>query len=168
MGNGLRIRTATAADAPVLATLIDELNVHQGEPTGHVTAAAIRRDGFGERPEFQVLLAELDGRPVGYALFHPTWSTEDGQRGFYLYDLYVRETGRGAGVGKALMAALARLAKADGRTFLWWSSKVWNHEAQAFYGKLGAVEEEAKSHALFGPAFEALAANAPGEPGDPS
>jgi len=103
---------------------------------------------------------------VGCAVQGAYYST--GQRGFYLYDLYVRDTGRGVGVGKALMAALARIAKADGRTFVWWSSKVWNHEAQAFYGKLGAIEEESKSHALFGQAFEALAANAPGEPGNPS
>ena len=93
----------------------------------------MRRDGFGAHPEFGVLLAELDGGPVGYALYHPSWSTEVGERGFYIYDLYVRAGARGHGVGRALMAALAARAKAEGRTFLWWSSKAWNREAQAFY-----------------------------------
>lgn len=157
---GLRVRPAVAGDAEAIARLIEELNAHQGEPTGHVTAEAVRRDGFGAAPEFRVLLAERDGAVLGYALYHPSWSTEVGERGFYLYDLFVREQGRGQGVGQALMAALAAEAKAQGRTFLWWSSKPWNREAQAFYAGLGAIEEDSKAHALFGDAFEALAARA--------
>lgn len=156
MSDGLRIRAGVEADAPSIAQLIDELNADQGEETGHVTAEAVRRDGFGERPEFLVLLAELDGEPVGYALFHPTWSTEVGERGYYLYDLYVRGSARGHGVGRALMVGLAHAAAADGRSFLWWSSKAWNTAAQAFYGRLGAVEEAGKSHALYGDPLLAL------------
>jgi GNAT superfamily N-acetyltransferase len=158
MPEGLVVRRAVAADAALIAMMIDELNRHQGEETGHVTAEAVRRDGFGERPEFAVLLAELDGAPAGYALFHPSWSTEVGERGFYLYDLYVRDEARGHGVGRALMRALARTAKEEGRTFLWWSSKIWNEEARAFYRTLGGIEEDSRAHALFGEAFERLAA----------
>lgn len=157
----LAIRPATAADAELLALLIDELNMHQGEAKGHVTAEAVRRDGFGARPEFRVLLAELAGESVGYVLFHPSWSTEVGEPGLYIYDLYVRETGRGRGVGRALVAAVARLAKAEGRSFLWWCSKPWNREAQAFYARLGAIEEPIKAHAVFGDSFEALAGSDP-------
>lgn len=157
MASGLVVRRAVEADAPLIALMIDELNLHQGEETGHVTAEAVRRDGFGQRPEFAVLIAELDGAPAGYALFHPTWSTEVGERGFYLYDLYVRDAARGHGVGRALMQALARAAKAEGRTFLWWSSKPWNKGARAFYRTLGGIEEESLAHALFGEAFERLA-----------
>lgn len=157
MSGGLRVRPATEADAELVRTLIEELNRDQGEETGKVTAEAIRRDGFGPRPEFRVLLAELDGEPAGYALFHPTWSTEVGEPGFYVYDLYVREAARGRGVGRALMAAVARLAKAEGRSFLWWSSKPWNRVARAFYAGLGGVEEESRAHAIFGEAFERLA-----------
>lgn len=155
------MRRAIATDAPTIAALIEELNAHQQEPTGHVTTEAVARDGFGSRPEFAVLLAELGGEPVGYALYQPSWSTEVGERGFYLYDLYVRASARGHGVGRALMAALAARAKAEGRTFLWWSSKAWNREAQAFYRGLGAIEEEVRSHALLGDAFDALARAAP-------
>ena len=157
-GARVRIRPAVAADAATVAELIEELNRHQGEPTGHVTVEAVRRDGFGPAPEFRVLLAELDGRPQGYALFHPSWSTEVGERGFYLYDLYVREGARGHGLGRALLAALAATARDEGRTFLWWSSKAWNREAQAFYAGLGAIEEDVKAHAIFGEAFARLAA----------
>lgn len=157
MGGRVTVRAATAADAELLTAMIEELNLHQGEPTGHVTVDAVRRDGFGLQPEFRALIAELDGAPVAYALFHPTWSTEVGERGFYLYDLYVRESARGHGAGKALMAELARVAKAEGRTFLWWSSKPWNRQAQAFYAGLGGIEEDSRAHAIFGEPFERLA-----------
>ena len=156
MSENLRIRLATAADAAVVAALIEELNEHQGEEQGHVTAAAVARDGFGAHPEFRVLLAEHDGAPLGYALFHPSWSTEVGEPGLYVYDLYVRASARGHGVGRALMVALVHLARAEGRSFLWWNSKEWNREAQAFYRGLGAIEETVKAHALFGEPFEAL------------
>ena len=157
-GARVRIRPAVAADAATVAELIEELNRHQGEPTGHVTVEAVRRDGFGPAPEFRVLLAELDGRPQGYALFHPSWSTEVGERGFYLYDLYVREGARGHGLGRALLAALAATARDEGRTFRWWSSKAWSREAPAFYAGLGAIEQAVKAHAIFGEAFARLAA----------
>ena len=152
------IRRAGPDDVEILATLIEELNANQGEPTGKVTPEAVRRDGFGAVPEFQVLLAEVGGAVAGYALFHPSWSTEVGERGLYLYDLYVRDAARGHGVGRALMAAVAATAKAEGRTFLWWCSKEWNRDAQAFYARLGAIEENIKAHAIFGEAFERLAA----------
>jgi GNAT superfamily N-acetyltransferase len=156
---GLRVRPAVAADAEAIALMIEELNRDQGEETGHVTAEAVRADGFAAvPPEFRVLLAELDGWPAGYALFHPSWSSEHALRGFYLYDLYVRDAARGRGVGRALVAALAATAKAEGRAFLWWNSKEGNRRAQAFYRDLGAIEEPVKAHALFGQAFEALAA----------
>lgn len=161
MGDGVRIRPATAADAGLLAALIEELNADQGEEGGHVTAEAVRRDGFGASPEFRVLLAELDGRQVGYALFHASWSTEYAIAGFYVYDLYVREAARGRGVGRSLLAALSALARTEGRSFLWWNSKEGNERAQAFYRDLGATQEAVKAHALFGPAFEALAETAP-------
>src|SRR5215203_2225397 len=137
-GLRLRLRPAVAADAPLVQEMIEELNANQGEPLGHVTLEAVRRDGFGGRPEFKVLLAELDGVPVGYVLYHPSWSTEVGEPGLYLYDVYVRDRARGRGVGRALMAGMAAIAKEEGRTFLWWCSKPWNHAAQAFYAKLGA------------------------------
>ena len=59
-GGKLRIRPAAKADAPTVAVMIEELNAHQREPTGQVTAEAVQRDGFGPHAEFGVLLAELD------------------------------------------------------------------------------------------------------------
>ena len=158
----ITVRRATVDDVELLVTLIEELNAHQGDETGHVTAQAVRRDGFGAKPEFAALLAELDGEAAGYALYHPNWSTEAGVRGLFLYDLFVRDAARGHGVGRALMRAFAAAAKAEGRSFLWWTSKPWNRGAADFYAGLGAVEEDLRAHAIDGEAFERLAAGEPG------
>ena len=155
------VRLATPADADAVARLSDELNAGQGEPTGLFPAELIRREGFGPAPEFRILLAERGGEALGYALFHPTFATEFGQRGLFLYDLLVTGRARGRGVGRALVAGLAALARAEGRSFLWWCSRAWNREAQAFYARLGAIEEEVKAHAVFGEAFDRLVEEAP-------
>ena len=154
---GTTVRPATPADAEAIARLADELNASQGEPTGLFTPDLIRREAFRDHPEFGLLVAERAGEVVGYALFHPTFATELGQRGLYIYDLGVTSSARGQGIGRALVAGVARVAKVEGRGFLWWSTKAGNEGARAFYARLGAEEEESWSHALFGEAFEHLA-----------
>lgn len=157
----VRVRPAVPGDAELLARLVAELNRHEGYTTGECTAEVIRAHGFGERPEFRALVAELDGEPVGYAAFHPSFSTEYGQRGLYLEDLHVTEAARRRGVGRALMAAVAQAAADEGRTFVWWCSKPGNEVAAAFYAALGGIKEEIRAHAVFGPAFDALAGDGP-------
>lgn len=161
------VRPATAADATVLAELSRALNSELREPVGHVTDAAVARDVFGASPAgISVLLAELDGRPVGYALFHDAYESTYAARGVFLGDLYVRPEARRHGVGRALVAAVARAAKARDRSFVWWVSKAWNADAHAFYRTLGALDEPVVAHALTFGAFEALAAEA--EPDGPA
>lgn len=154
---GIAVRPAVPADAGLLARLVAELNAHEGCPTGECTAEVVRAHGFGEHPEFRALVAELDGAPAGYAAFHPSFSTEHGQPGLYLQDLYVVEAARRRGVGRALFAAVARAAAAEGRTFVWWCSRPGNAGASAFYAGLGGIEEPIRAHAVSGPAFERLA-----------
>ena len=160
-GAGATVRPATPADAEVLARFVAELNLHEGYPVGLCTAEVIRAHGFGDLPEIRALLAELDGRPVGYALFHPSFSTEYGQRGLYLQDLHVTAEARRRGVGRALFAAVARAAAGEGRTFVWWCSKPGNEGAAAFYTALGGNQEEIRAHAVSGPAVDRLVAGDP-------
>ncbi len=153
----LHIRAATADDAPTIAELGRELNLHQGDPVEHFTPAAVRRDGFGEAPQFNVLVAERDGRILGYALFCDAYESSYAARGLYLCDLYVRPQARRHGIGRALMAAVASAAKARDKSFVWWASKPWNSGAQAFYRALGARDEPVLAHVISDRALESLA-----------
>jgi GNAT superfamily N-acetyltransferase len=96
----------------------------------------LRDNIFGPRPYCEVLLAEDGGTVVGFALFFHNFSTWEGRRGIYLEDLFVRDRARGLGVGRRLMAALARLALERGcrRLDLWVLH--WN-PARRFYEELG-------------------------------
>lgn len=155
--DGLTIRRATIEDAEALARLTRGLNAHQGDPVGNFDAAVARRDGFGDAPCWTALIAERDGLAVGYAMFHPAYDAPHAARGLYLQDLYVDDKERRRGVGRALMAAVAREARRAGCVFFWWTAKQWNSEALAFYRGLGAAAETVVAHALFGEAFDRLA-----------
>jgi len=151
------IRAAVPADVPALAALGRELNAHQGDPVEHFTEEAVVRDAFGAPPAFDALVAEQGGRIVGYALFVDAYESGWAARGLYLGDLYVAPPARRGGIGRALVSALAREARARGKTYLWWVSKEWNAEAHAFYASLGAQSEPVVAHALTFEAFERLA-----------
>ncbi|HEV7734611.1 MAG TPA: GNAT family N-acetyltransferase [Candidatus Binatia bacterium] len=153
----LRIRPAVAADVSALADLVRELNAFHGDPVEHCTAETLLRDGFGQRPAFAVHVAELDGALVGYALYHDAYEPVYAARGVYMSDLMVTAAARGSGAGRALVAAVAAEARRRGASFVGWVSRAWNQDAQAFYRRLGAIEEPTISHAIAFEAFTTLA-----------
>ncbi len=135
----LNIRPATAADAALLKTLIGELA--EFEHLSHevvITEEDLRRDGFGPEPKFRALVAEWDGEPAGYALFYTTYSTFIGRAGLFLEDLFVRTQFRGKGIGKSLLAQVARIARDEHCYGLRWEVLDWNQPAIDFYLSLGA------------------------------
>lgn len=152
----LKVRMATERDVKALAELGRALNVHQRDPIEHFTAESIRRDGFGTDRRFETMIAEVDQTPVGYALFVDGYETAYAASGFYMCDLYVMPASRRSGVGRALVAAVAREARRRDRSFVWWASKMWNVEAQDFYAAIGAIAEPVVAHAVFGDALESL------------
>ena len=157
----LSIRPATVDDVPLIAQLIRELAEY--ERLAHAAIATedgLRGHLFGEYPAAEVLIAEADGEPAGFALFFHTFSTFRGQRGLYLEDLFVRPAFRGLGLGRHLMAALARVAlKRDCGRFEW-SVLDWNAPAIGFYHALGATGmDEWTVQRLEGDALHALAAH---------
>ncbi len=93
---------------------------------------------FGPRPTAEALLAECEGTPVGFALFFQNFSTFRGQPGIYLEDLFVRPEHRGRGIGKALLARLARIAVDRDCGRFEWAVLDWNTPAMGFYRALGA------------------------------
>ncbi len=134
----LTIRDATMADAALIWRLVWELADFDGEAQHvHTCEADIARDGFGETPLFHTLIAEWEGKPAGFALFFPYYSTWKGA-GLYLEDLYVRAEYRRRGIGAALLASVARAAQRKGLHFVRWAVLNWNESAIGMYRSLGA------------------------------
>jgi len=158
--DGLALRTATAADTPLLERMLQALLVEIGEPPRPEAAAAFARDGFGAHPAFTALIAERGGAPAGYALYWPTYDTESASRGGWLSDLYVLPEQRRHRVADRLMAELARRTAAAGGAYLVWLVHANNERARAFYRRLGEEFLPAIACICEGAAFEALAAEA--------
>jgi GNAT superfamily N-acetyltransferase len=158
----LSIRPANAGDVPRLNVLIHEFAEFEHLPVT-VTEANLLRDGFGEQPRFRVLVAEWDAQPAGYAFFFGYYSTFEGRAGLFLEDIYVREQYRGKEIGKALLARVAAIARAENCFGVRWQVLEWNTPAIEFYRKLGAeFLDERKTVNLQGDALERLARSAPG------
>ena len=158
----LRIRPAKIEDVPLLVTMIREFAEfeHQLE---HVTIREedLARDGFGGNPRFRTLMAEWDGQPAGYALFFPYFSTWVG-RGMFLEDLFVREKFRKRGIGRLLLAEVARIALEEQCHGIHWEVLDWNQRAIELYQGLGAEFLHQWKHVrLTGRPLERLAAQVP-------
>ena len=157
----LSIRPATADDVPLIRQLIAELAEYERLADAAVaTDDGLREQLFGAQPAAEVLIGEVDGQPAGFALFFHNFSTFLGKRGLYLEDLFVRPEFRGHGLGKHLMATLARLAVQRDCGRFEWSVLDWNELAIAFYRRIGAAGMDGWTvQRLEGDALHALAAH---------
>lgn len=154
------LRPATEADLDTIIELIRALAEYEREPDAvRLDRADLGRHLFGPRPYAEVILAETEaGASAGFALFFHNFSTWEGRPGIYLEDLFVRPQYRGEGYGKALLAALARLARERGCARLEWAVLDWNEPAIRFYRALGAVPlDEWTTYRLTGEALARLA-----------
>ena len=159
----VHVRFARPDDAATIVRFVRALAAFEHEPpeTVRLTEADVLRDGFGPQPRFETLIAELRGVPAGFALFSPNYSTWEGRPGLYLEDLFVDEQMRGSGVGRALMAACARVAADRGWRRLELAVLDWN-PAREFYSGLGMQHSRAwLPYRLEPGAVTALAAAAP-------
>jgi GNAT superfamily N-acetyltransferase len=133
------IRPAKPEDGELLANLVRELAVYEKlEDFAKATAADFRRHLFGPHAVAEAAIAEFDGEAVGYAIWFPTFSTFRGQAGVYLEDIFVRTAFRGRGIGKALLATVAKVAVDRGYGRMEWAVLDWNSPAIGFYRSLGA------------------------------
>lgn len=130
------------ADVPAVAQLATEFAQHMralGDTSPlRLDAAALHHDGFGARPAFEGIVAELHGDVVGYLLHHDGYDTDAACRVLFVCDLFVREAARGQGAGAALMRNAAAVAASRGATQLVWTVDVRNTAAHQFYERLGA------------------------------
>ena len=146
-GHDITLRRAGPADAAEIARLSQAFRQELGEPSEHLSEAAVLRDGFGDNPEFQVFLAEIAGDSVGYALFLNAYEPTYAEAGTYLADLYVVPGARRRSVARNLVAAVAADTRRRGRTFVWWISMSDNSKAEAFYRSLGVSVVATKAYA---------------------
>ena len=155
----LAIRPARPGEAALVLAFVRELAEY--EKLSHevaATEAMIDAALFGTQPRVFCDIAEWDGAPVGFALWFPDFSTFSGRTGIYLEDLFVRPAHRGNGIGKALMANLARRCAMNGWSRLQWAVLDWNTPSIAFYKSLGAVLlDEWTGVRISGEALEKLA-----------
>ncbi|HTT53048.1 MAG TPA: GNAT family N-acetyltransferase [Streptosporangiaceae bacterium] len=153
------IRPARPADIPAIYQLIRDLARYEkslAEVTG--TEDELRRALLAEPPAVFALVAEHDREVGGFALWYLSFSTWEASHGIYLEDLYVRPELRGLGLGRALLAELARICLARGYPRLEWAVLDWNTPARDFYASLGAAEmSEWIINRVTGPALRELA-----------
>ena len=142
----LRVRPAAPSDASAIVEFVRGLARFEHEPVEqvHLTEADVERDGFGPRPAFEVVIAERLGngepKPVGFALFFPNYSTWEGRPGIYIEDLFVIEEERRTGAGRAILAAVAQIARERGAARVDLAVLNWN-PARGFYEALGMAHQ---------------------------
>jgi GNAT superfamily N-acetyltransferase len=155
-----QLRFATPADVPVILALIRGLAEY--EKLAHEVVAdeaQLQATLFGERRVAEVVIAEHEGKPAGFALFFHNYSTFLARPGIYLEDLFVMPELRGRGIGETLLAFLAKIAVERGCGRFEWSVLDWNEPALRFYRRLGAVPmDEWTVQRVTGDALAALAA----------
>ena len=153
------IRPADAHELPLVLEFIRELAVYERlEHEVQATTADLAVALFGPRPFAEVVFACLEGEPVGFALFFQNFSTFLGKPGIYLEDLFVRPQARGHGIGRRLLAWLARTTLERGCARLDWAVLDWNLPSIGFYRSLGAVaQDEWTTMRVSGAALERLA-----------
>ena len=155
------IRAAEPRDVGTLLQLIRELA--EFEKLAHEVRASeadLLREGFGASPRYEALLAEEDGRALGFALYFHNFSPIEGRSGLHLEDVFVRDEARGRGIGRKLMARLAAIAAERNCARLDLSVLHWN-PARRFYDRLGMKQmAEWLPYRLAGPGLAQLAEEA--------
>ncbi|HVF88256.1 MAG TPA: GNAT family N-acetyltransferase [Pyrinomonadaceae bacterium] len=135
-----KIVSATEEDVALILSFIRELAEYERlSDKVSATEDVLREELFGSRPGAEALIGYDKGKPVGFAVFFHNFSTFVGRRGLYLEDLFVKPESRGKGIGRAMLAYLAKLAQERQCGRLEWAVLDWNEPAIKFYQSLGAT-----------------------------
>lgn len=136
--DGFIIRQAEERDVPLILSFIRRLAEHEGLLSEVAATEDVLLDSLFVRRQAEVLIGELHGAPVAFALFFHNFSTFLGKANLYLEDLFIDEACRGRGLGRAMFASLARIAVERGCERLDWWCLDWNEPSIAFYLRMGA------------------------------
>ncbi len=139
----LKIREAKKEDIKLILYFIKELAIYEKEPDAAVAIYdGLLKDGFGEKPLFNVLIAEWNNQPAGFAFYFFNYSTWLGRPGLYLEDLFVLTEYRKNGIGKSLLIELSKIAVKNNCGRFQWQVLDWNKPAIDFYESLGAIHQK--------------------------
>ena len=133
----VEVRAATPNDIPLLLTFIHAMAEFERLPVS-TTEDSLRESLFSENPVARALLILVDDRPVGYATYFFTFASMVGTRGLWLDDLFIEESFRSKGIGRAFMAFMRELAEKNHCARFEWMVADWNAIAIDFYKSLGA------------------------------
>lgn len=140
------LRDARPEDLPAVLGFVRALAAFEREPERCVlTAEALEAALFGAPRRCRAILAWEAGQAVGHVLSHDIFEPLTGTHGCHVMHLFVAEAHRGRGIGRALLAEVARRLSAEGGTHVTWGVRTWNEAARAFYRGLGAEEAPAVS-----------------------
>jgi len=155
----LNIRPGTREDIVQILRFIRALASYERlEDEVVASPELLEQNLFGDNPYAETMIAEWDGKSVGFALYFYNFSTFLGKPGIYLEDLYVKPDFRGFGIGKALLHQLAKMAIEQDCGRLDWAVLDWNETAIQFYKKLGAeAQHEWTGFRLSGKLLEVFA-----------
>ena len=134
---GLTIRTAEAADAPLVAGFMQKLGTYQ-RMADHTTVTAEKMRRLLEEKAGEAIIGELEGKPVAMILYYGNCSGFIGETGVYIDGFYIEEAFRRSGIGRAMMERMAQIALERGCRRMEWGCLDWNEPALNFYRKLGA------------------------------
>ena len=146
MTTNLTIRQATPQDTPVIHGLIRGLAEYEKRPQDMTATVEQLHHWLFERMAAGVLIAEIDGSSVGYALYYPIFGSFAAAGRIYLEDLFVKDEYRGNGFGRTLFMQVAEIAAKEGYSGMEWSCLDWNKPSIEFYNKLGAATESGRVH----------------------
>ena len=163
----INIRPGNPSDGERVAEMAAALSAHEGEPPPPFSAETFRRFGFGEERRFESLVAEImggsaqgedrGGELAGYVLFSNLFHVGLGAPGLHMIDLFVEPRFRRLGLGRRMLAALARICREREATWITWQCLPSNAEAMAFYEDIGGRRFNAANFELAGPNLVRLA-----------
>ncbi len=139
----IQIREATVEDVPLIFNFIKQLAIYEkAEDAVVANETDIKNSLFSDSSTAYALIALLDDKPVGFSVYFFNYSTWLGKNGLYLEDLFVLPEHRGAGIGKALLKHLAKIAVQNNCGHFEWSVLDWNQPAIDFYQSIGAKPQD--------------------------
>lgn len=136
---GFRLRNSITEDVDLILSLIKEMAIYENMLNEVIATKESIMESIFEKKQAEAMIAEFNGKPIGYVLYFFNYSTFVGRSGFYLEDIYIKKEYRGMGLGKEIFKVISKIAYENGCKRMEWSCLNWNTPSIKFYKSLGAI-----------------------------